>query len=249
MQEIGYQQIATDLEAEIRRGDYPPNGTLPTERALADQYGVHVGTVRNAIRQLAAQGLIFTDRMRGTKVRDTNPVRLVVTRYTETTPESGPWETACAAQGLAGVTDVLGVSWQPAGVALARDLAIPEREWVVRRDNRMRTVGGDRDRVLQLQTTWLPEWVARDTPLALPAKVSGGIYRGLDAAGCAPVSAVETVTSRMPTREEVLAFGLRLGSPVLDARRVSRDREGRPVVRTDVVTDGDHVCFVYPQVI
>jgi GntR family transcriptional regulator len=170
-------------------------------------------------------------------------VQLSSARYSEATPEAGPWEVACASQGLDGVTDVTGVSHQQADSRVAQELDLNEGDPVVLRTNRMRAG----DQVIQLQETWLPDWVAGGTPLALPGKVVGGIYGGLAAVGHSPANAVEMVTGRMPTPAEAEALGLRSGSSVLDARRTTRDRDGRALVHTHVVLAADHACLVYPQ--
>lgn len=242
-------RITDDLRAAIRNGTHPPGATLPTQDELAVTHGVSIGTIRKAVNQLLAEGLVYTVRHVGTVVRDTNPVRLSITRYehTSTTPTQGPWESACAEQGLVGVTDVIGVGWCPAPGDVAAALGVSEGEDVIRRDNRMR-VG---DLVLQLQTTWLPGSVADGTPLAGARKVEGGIYRGLGDAGFTVTDVVESVSGRMPTLDEARVFGLRLGSPVLDVRRTTRGRSvdavGMPLVFTHVVVAADRVCLVYPQ--
>jgi GntR family transcriptional regulator len=247
MAETSYRRIADELRAAIQRGDYPPETTLPTQEQIAVIYGVHRNTVRAAVRELVKEGLVYTVRRRGTVVQEPSPLRLPVTRYrpTSTTPTSGPWEAACAAAGLVGTTDVLGVSWEQVTPAEAKMLEVEIPSVVVKRRNRMR-VG---DRVLQLQTTWLPGWVApADSLLASPEKVHGGIYRGLAAAGhpIDPETVTEEVFPRMPVPEERAAFGYQAVAPVMDSRRTARDHEGRVVVVTRLVLS-EHVSLVFTQ--
>lgn len=207
------------------------------------QWGVSLGTVRRAINLLHAEGLVDPIPGVGAVVRDNEPVRLAITRYTEATQDAGPWEVACASQGLAGFTEVTGVAWEPAGELVARELGVKAGEALCHRGNRM-WAG---DQILQLQDTYLPQWVASGNLLSRPEKVTGGIYRGLREVGRPPQSSTETVTARMPTQGEAELLGLRLGSPVLDARRTTRDAAGAVLVHTHVVVAADRVCFVYPQ--
>ncbi|MCB9759666.1 MAG: PLP-dependent aminotransferase family protein [Alphaproteobacteria bacterium] len=64
-----YVAIAEGLAADIRAGRLPPGGRLPTQRALADEVGVTVGTVTRAYALLRQQGLIVGEVGRGTFVR------------------------------------------------------------------------------------------------------------------------------------------------------------------------------------
>lgn len=63
-----YAQVAADLRAEIQRGDYGAGSAMPTESALCARYGVSRFTVREALRQLQAEGLIRRRRGSGTVV-------------------------------------------------------------------------------------------------------------------------------------------------------------------------------------
>lgn len=63
-----WRRIADELEAAIGRGDYQEGATLPSSLALAERYGVHRHTVRQAFRHLADRGLVTVSRGRGTQV-------------------------------------------------------------------------------------------------------------------------------------------------------------------------------------
>ena len=55
-----WRRIADELAAAIEKGDYVPGDTLPASVALAERYGVHRHTVRQAFRHLAEQGLVLS---------------------------------------------------------------------------------------------------------------------------------------------------------------------------------------------
>jgi GntR family phosphonate transport system transcriptional regulator len=63
-----WRRIAGELETAIGRGDYAVGDTLPASVVLAERYGVHRHTVRQAFRHLAEQGLVTVARGRGTQV-------------------------------------------------------------------------------------------------------------------------------------------------------------------------------------
>ncbi|WP_052419839.1 GntR family transcriptional regulator [Hyalangium minutum] len=51
-------RIAEDLERTISQGRLPKDGSLPSEQMLAKSYGVSRSTVREALKQLAARGVV-----------------------------------------------------------------------------------------------------------------------------------------------------------------------------------------------
>jgi DNA-binding FadR family transcriptional regulator len=65
------QTITRKLGSAIIRGDYGANAQLPTEMQLSERFGVSRGAVREAIKVLAAKGLVTSRRRQGTRV--TNP--------------------------------------------------------------------------------------------------------------------------------------------------------------------------------
>jgi len=242
----GYREIAAELRAAIERGDYPPGVTLPRVIDLAAQYGVNATTAQRAITVLRTEGLVAQARRRGTVVRDRAPVRLSIARYADATPETGPWQVACAAQGLDGWVEVTGVEEREADEIVARELGLEPGAAVIRRGNRMHIDG---DQVPQIQETWLPLSLFAGTPLAAPERITGGIYRGLADAGHPPSVADVVVIGRMPTQDEANTLCLDPGSPVLDIRRTTRDRGGRAVVHVHIVVSADRVSLAYRQLL
>lgn len=63
-----WRRIADELAAAIGKSEYAAGDTLPAATALAERYGVHRHTVRQAFRHLAEQGLVTVSRGRGTQV-------------------------------------------------------------------------------------------------------------------------------------------------------------------------------------
>lgn len=63
-----YRAIAADLAAKIRDGHYVPGEALPAQRELSTAYGVTLMTLRQALRELSAEGLIVQQPGKGTFV-------------------------------------------------------------------------------------------------------------------------------------------------------------------------------------
>lgn len=63
-----YQAIADALRVAIESGELAPGQALPSQRDLAESWGVTVMTVRQAVNHLAEAGLVVTEHGRGTFV-------------------------------------------------------------------------------------------------------------------------------------------------------------------------------------
>ncbi|MEY4871278.1 MAG: phosphonate metabolism transcriptional regulator PhnF, partial [Pseudomonadota bacterium] len=60
-----WREIAATLQAEIARGHFPAGTRLPTEADLSARFGVNRHTVRHALADLAARGLVLSRRGAG----------------------------------------------------------------------------------------------------------------------------------------------------------------------------------------
>jgi len=242
----GYREIAADIRAAIARGDYSPGSRIPTEHDLAQTYGVSRETVRRALAELRAAGVLTSARAAGTRVA-APPVRLALTRYAAVTDpdrersDLGPWETACADQGVDGAVEMVAVESVPAPPTVAARLALPSDAPMVRRRRRHLADG----QVVQLQEAWIPTALVAGTPLAKPGKVVGGVYAALAAAGVRPATASEELSARPATAAEQAELGMTTVGWVLELWRVTHDVTGRAVEALLVVSDARRVAYVY----
>lgn len=84
-----YRQLLQLLRQQILSGALAPAAQLPTEEELAQTYGLSRGTVRKAIEQLSAEGLVYTAQGSGTYVSASHPNALPF-RFTDCTPAAAP---------------------------------------------------------------------------------------------------------------------------------------------------------------
>lgn len=63
-----YLQLKETLSQEIRAGQYRPHDRLPSERALSERYNLSRMTVRQALQEMAHEGIIYTRVGKGTFV-------------------------------------------------------------------------------------------------------------------------------------------------------------------------------------
>ena len=63
-----YQQVKDTLLKRIAAGEWPPGTFLPSEYALAKEYGVSQGTLRKALNGLTSEGRVVRYQGKGTAV-------------------------------------------------------------------------------------------------------------------------------------------------------------------------------------
>jgi GntR family transcriptional regulator len=68
-----YERVKRHMSEAILVGEWPPGMVLPSETALAQGFGIAVGTVRRAMVDLVAEGLLSRRRKTGTVVTGRAP--------------------------------------------------------------------------------------------------------------------------------------------------------------------------------
>jgi len=66
--QLVYMAFADHIAARIAAGELTPGSRLPSERDLADEYGIAYMTVRRGMQKLRERGLIVTVHGKGTFV-------------------------------------------------------------------------------------------------------------------------------------------------------------------------------------
>ncbi len=238
-----YRQLAALLRDEITRGKYPPGGQLPTEQALMDRFDVTRPTIRSAFGELRAEGLVVTERGKGTYVRKSPTMYRI----------GGPWRRTGEYPGKTATFEemeraghkpgvrYLSVGREKADDAVAGRLNIPVGSWVAAR----RRVLLMDDQPVQIAASWVPWDIAKGTPLEGECEPEG-TYPHLEAAGHQIVMLEEELSARMPTPDERSLLLLPPGTPVLRMVRTALDADGRVVEVADTVNAGDRYRMVYP---
>ncbi|MCR2803837.1 GntR family transcriptional regulator [Paenibacillus soyae] len=71
-----YQQIQQDIVSKIHAGELSPGDLVPSEKELAEKYGVSQMTTKNAIKGLVEEGLLVRYRGKGTFVRQSDAAQV-----------------------------------------------------------------------------------------------------------------------------------------------------------------------------
>lgn len=241
-----YQEVAEQIRQKIADGTYPPGHELPPIKDLMREYEVSRTPVLTALKLLADEGLLNPGRgRRRTTVRDNKRIRIPFSRYDSVVRpggSSGPWETACAEQGLEGEMKTITVDTKrPIGRDDAELLGVAPGSDVTYR-LRHACIG---EEVLQVQQAWYPAGIARQAGLGIPSKIRGGVYGALAAAGLPPAEVDETIRGRMPTREEANLMRTGTGVPLLTVERITRSADGQVLELLRVTAPADRIEFVY----
>jgi GntR family transcriptional regulator len=220
-----YATIAADLHHRIAIGEFRPGQALPPQRELSASYGVTLMTLRQALGQLADQGLVSQEAGRGTFV-------------------SGP-KAAHTMGPLRSLSDDLRAQGHTVDtVVLAREeVALPE--WVAERLDRPAGSPGLRvERLRRLgttpaihQTSWVPGEFARQVA---GVDLSGtSLYDALAAGGTTVVRADERLAPALLEGTLSAMLNRPSGVPVLHSDRTTYAEGDIPVVFDRATILGD----------
>lgn len=230
-----YLQIADALRHDIHAGDFRPGDQLPSERDLRERWKVSPQTVRAALNQLHAEGLVVSYQGRGSFVRE----QAVPRRLSTDISTSLGWYTSLAHQGFkpAGQT---AIREEPCPADAAEWLGIQAGTPVTVRD---RVMGTEGEAPAMLATSYFPGFVIENAPdLADPGR--GGMPELIRAAFGETYSE-DVLTVRMPTPAEQQRLELEKGVPVQVIHGATFDQQHRPLHYIRVIAAGGRIEFAY----
>lgn len=225
-----YARVETALAAEISAGSLSPGDRLPTEDQLIERFAVSRTTVRKAVENLVARGLVEIRRGKGTFVTEPKLTQAL-------TALSGFVEdmTALGRQATARLLDKRPV---PATEEVARQLGVA-RGALVYRIERVRLADGV---AMSFDETYLPldvgEKVASNDLEAEP------IFDLLELRYDLPLIEAEYQLEAVTADERVArALGVAAGSPIFLIERTSYTEGQRPVDYEKLYYRGDLIRF------
>jgi len=221
-----YLQLKAALEERIRTGALSPGQALPSERRLAEMLGVSRLTVRRALDELVAGGVLTRRQGSGTYVtpRVEQPLS-VLSGFSEDMRARGMvpgsrW--VKRERGQASPTEAMTLSLAP-GEPVVRLL-------------RVRTADG---RPMAVEHAVIPARFLPD-----PGAVGESLYATLKERGLAPARALERIRAVAATERVAELLGVEVGTPVLYIERVSYLSDGTPLEFTRSHYRGDRYDFV-----
>lgn len=215
-----HEEIAARLRTDIREGEHPVGATLPTERELAARFDASPGTVRLALRALQLEGTLAGGRgAPKTVVRvPAPPVSFA---------EFHSFAQWAYGQGREPGGRVVAQTWRSPTDDDVDALGVDTTEPVLH-VVRTRTLDGE---VALLERSTYPRWLG-ELVVALPADCPS-VTNALAEHGIRFTRADHTFTAVAATSEDAKLLGIPRGKPLLSHRRVSADRNGRPLEASD----------------
>ena len=217
------EQLEEILEGVI--ATLPSGSALPSERLLAERYGVARATVSQAIEGLSIKGLVYRVHGSGTFVAEPKFRQpLTLTSFTED----------MRARGMTPGSVVRGQAIVPASEVVARHLALVPGTPVVHLE-RVRTADGE---PMALERTHLP---AQRLPGLEDADLTdASLYELLERAWGVRVAEADQWASVVRVSEEEAALlHVSAEQPALLFQRVTRDPAGTPVEYVRSLYRGD----------
>ena len=229
-----HEAVKRRISEAILVEEWPPGTVLPSEVALAGMFGVAVGTVRRALGDLTAEGMLSRRRKTGTVVTGRTPhhsLRFFFQYFRLHDREGGL---------IRSTAKVLSVDVARANADERSRLQLPSGAEVVRL-HRLRLVGG---KPVMRDSLTLPAAVVPDFP-TVPARVPELLYLYLVERYGVRVSAVrEEITATLADADDLRLLKLRPPAPLLVIDEIAFDQSGGPVLRgTHRATTAAH-CYV-----
>ncbi|MDF1791527.1 MAG: phosphonate metabolism transcriptional regulator PhnF [Thalassobaculaceae bacterium] len=225
-----WAQIGEALAEEIIAGIFAPGARLPTEPALMARFQVSRHTVRQALADLEARGLVRAEQGRGTFVH-----RLALTygisertRFTQNLSD----------QGYQPAAELLEHSEIAAPDAVAADLGLAAGTPVIRRRGLSRADGVP----VELADSYYP--AARFPKFAEMRTRLTGISEAFAAYGITDYRRVSTeVGARLPSAEEARLLRQPKSQPVLTIRKIDVDMDGTAICVAQSIWPAERVTF------
>ncbi|MCJ7585719.1 MAG: GntR family transcriptional regulator [Anaerolineales bacterium] len=223
-----YYQIREQLRQQITSGQLEPGDTLPSEAQLCTETGVSRMTARQALTQLANEGLVIRQRGRGTFVAAPKTilpnVQVTGMSYTEIMGQAG----------MSAGARVLAQEVLPASAEVAAQLRLATGERIIR-IVRTRLAAGE---IMSLETSFYPHSLFPD--LAEADLTDASIYRFLEQRyGIAPAYAVDTIEISVAGAYEAENFKVNEGAPIVLVTTLGCLANDTPVVFTQTIHRGD----------
>jgi GntR family transcriptional regulator len=219
-------QVFNKLRSDIFRGVVKEGAQLPGEIALGQQLNVSRITIRRALDELAARGLIERVQGRGTTVSrrpSFSPVVADVNGLLERNVLIGMATTSRLAE----------FSYVPAPAEIAQALGL-EQGALVQMAVRIRSRDGA---PFAFVTSWIPERIGRrfdaaeleTTPVLALLEQHGVVVDYIE----------QTIASQAASRAVARALGVEPDSPLLKLERIVFATDGKPVEKSEALYPAD----------
>jgi GntR family transcriptional regulator len=223
-----YYQIREQLRGQIASGALKPGDLLPGETQICAEAGVSRMTARQAVANLANEGLVIRQRGRGTFVAapkmNLPGMQGLGMSYTEIMGQAGMNVGA----------HILSQEVLSASIEVAARLSLAPAEEVVR-VVRVRSASNE---IMSLETSYFPH--SRFPDLAEADLADASLYRFLEEHyGLRPAYATDTLEISVAGRYEADKLKINEGGPIALVTTIACLADGTPMAYTQTIHRGD----------
>ena len=234
MQQPLYMRIQDDLRGKIAAGDLVPGDRVPSENELARRFNTTRATVRQALAQLAFEGIIDRQAGLGTFVASPQVEAKLDTRLRQS------FEEQIEAAGLRVTFELLDFYEERASDSVRETMGL-RSESTVYRLRRLRLVNGN---LIGLEDRYMLAEAGAEIPSADLNRLSAIALMDMTSAG--PVdSIIVSVSAADATGEIARMLEVPAGSPMLVRDHRFHDSAGRIILCGSAVYRGDAYRFSY----
>jgi len=225
-----YFQLKELLREKIAAGEWNPGDMVPSERELSEQYDISRMTARQALHELANEGLLRREQGRGTFVAEPK-IEHGLTRLTGFTEDM-------EARGLKPGAKVVRLELAKAPILALQALQMTPDEDVVLLE-RLRLAGGE---PIALETCYLHFNGVQN--LLNEDFENNSLYHVLtEKYHITPTRAEQKIGADLSTHREQTLLKIEEGSPVLRNKRITFNQWERPFEYTESAYRADRYVF------
>lgn len=233
-----YMQVAAHLRAQITSGELGAGDLLPSDRVLAQEWGISRATAQKVVTILKAEGLVETAQGSGTRVREAGPLhnsgadRALSVRRTGRIYTDGEY------------ARIISADLAPAPEDVAEALGIAAGAPAIRR---VRVTYSASDVPVSMSTSWLDGELAASAPALLRTeRIKEGTWGYIESRVDRAVSTgQDRISTRLATADEAEALAIEQPAAVKITRTLFRDEEGVTVEYGVSITEGRESIYEY----
>ncbi len=222
-----YRQLMQRLAEDIEQGMYPVGSRIPPEHELEKLYKVSRVTVRRALAELTAEGLLDRKQGKGTFVS--------TPRISQDLKSIHSFHDACKQNGFQGGTIVIHVKEMEAEATDIQELNLKAGDRIIE-TFRVRTADGVPVVLEKNHFSMAYAYLENES-------LDGSLYNILREYGIEPKQASHDISMAFATENQAKLLGIEPGAPLMRLHEVVYDQKGRPLHNSLQLIRGDRFVF------
>ncbi|MBR6164584.1 MAG: GntR family transcriptional regulator [Clostridia bacterium] len=222
-----YHQLMQRLKEDIEKGTYPVGSRIPPEHELESLYRLSRVTVRRALAELTAEGMLERKQGKGTFVS--------TPRISHDLKSIHSFHDACKQNGFQPGTRVIHIREEEAGPQDLEELELREGSHIVE-TLRIRLADGE-PVVLEKNHFSMAFAYLENENLA------GSLYNILRDYGIEPKQGTHDISMTYATENQAKLLSIEPGTPLMRLHEVVFDQKGRPLHNSIQLIRGDRFVF------